>query len=129
MRAARPGSRWSAGRVQRRSRYAAYIDSDDWFRRRELWHEEWLARYGAPAVCMVCGGKWSLGRGDLHHRTYDRLGHELFEDLVPLCREHHTALHDIWDRTPAWRRMGRQHATAGIIAALRRSISVAPDAS
>ena len=30
---------------------------------------------------------------ELHHHTYDRLGCELLTDLVPLCRQHHAAVH------------------------------------
>jgi hypothetical protein len=120
MREARPGSRWSAGRVLRRGRYAAYIASDDWFRRREAWHSQTIARTGLEPSCAVCGSAWTLSLGDLHHRTYDRLGAELDADLVPLCRADHDALHRLWDESPAWRRLGRSQATAGIIAALRR---------
>ena len=123
MRKTRPGSRWSVGRVRRRGRYAAYIASDDWYRRREQWYREWVAETGSEPACAVCGTRWTLSRGDLHHRTYDRLGAEWHTDLVPLCRPHHTALHDLWDESPSWRRLGRAQATAGITAVLRRQLS------
>jgi hypothetical protein len=120
MRPPRQGSRWSAGRVQRRGRYTAYIESDDWFRRREQWHTEHVETTSAEPTCAVCDQTWTLNRDDLHHRTYDRLGHELHSDLIPLCRTHHRAVHDLWDASPAWRRLGRVQATAGIISILRR---------
>lgn len=120
MRDPRPGLDWSRGRVFRRDRYATYMDSAGWRARRQAWHAEWTTRYGCEPVCLVCGGQWTLRHGDLHHRNYDRLGHERFDDLVPLCRKHHAVLHELWDASPAWRRMGRSAATMGIIATLRR---------
>lgn len=120
MREVKAGSRWSTGRVIRRSRYAAYIESQAWFDRREQWCEEWVCQTGSEPRCAVCSAPWLLSRDDLHHRSYERLGHERHTDLVAMCRTHHTALHDLWDKSPSWRRLGRAQATAGIIAALRR---------
>lgn len=120
MRAPRAGLQWSRGRVARRGIYDGYIHSPEWREHRAAWMDEWLIRYGMDPVCLVCGQPWTLRTGDLHHRTYDRLTDERFNDLVPLCRVHHTALHDIWDASSAWRRMGRATATMGIIAVLRR---------
>jgi hypothetical protein len=40
--------------------------------------------------CAVC---WDP-HVDLHHKTYRRLGEELLDDLVPLCRDHHDELHE-----------------------------------
>jgi len=120
MRAARPGSRWSGGRVLRRHRYTAYLRSDAWFRRRERWHAEYLETTGTDPVCAVCGRAWRLDRDDLHHRSYNHLGDEHHWDLTPLCRADHAALHALWDACPSWRRLGRAQATDGIIAILRR---------
>jgi hypothetical protein len=65
----------------------------------------------------VFGPGWRLRDGDLHHRTCD---------LLPLCREHHRAPHELWEARPAWRRLGREIATVGTIAALRRNLIAAP---
>ena len=70
--------------------------------------------------CQVCGGPWTLRRGHLHHRCYDRIGHERFGDLIPLDRHCHDRLHRILESTPAWRRMNRAQATGLIVALLRR---------
>jgi len=121
MRQAHPGSRWSRARLDRRRRYAAYIDSEAWFQRRECWYEQWLQQVGSKPVCLVCEQPWTLRSGDLHHRSYDRLGDEAFTDLLPLCRDCHTRLHDLWDCSPGWRKLGRSQATIGIIHALRRA--------
>lgn len=120
MRNPRPGTVWSAGRLQRRGRYQGWIRSKAWLRRRSWWLTEWRRRYGSEPVCAVCGRRWTLQTGDLHHRSYVHLGQERFEDLIPLDRDCHEALHQLWDRSPAWRALGREHATAGLIALLRR---------
>jgi hypothetical protein len=116
----RPGSRWSARRLYRRRRYGAYIASPDWITRRHRWYDEHLCRTGNAPTGAICSQPWRLRDDDLHHASYARLGHEAHSDLLPMCREHDQALHDLWDADPAWRRLGRERATAGIIAALRR---------
>lgn len=112
---------WSRGRIVARHRYAEYMASPEWWARREQWVEQWRATFGADPVCAVCDAPWELRRGDLHHRSYDRLGDERFEDLIPMCRDDHTRLHRILDTDPAWKYAGRSAATAGIIATLRRA--------
>ena len=120
MRNPRPGLGWSRRRVQRREQYGGYMDSVAWFRRRERWVREFTAANdGQEPVCIVCGCKWTLRHGDLHHRTYARLGGEAWQDLIPMCREHHDALHALMERNPAWRRLRREQATDLIVAYLR----------
>jgi 5-methylcytosine-specific restriction endonuclease McrA len=121
MRPPRPGSRWSRRRVARRARYAHYIQSRAWWRARADWYATHTAdpARGQPH-CAGCAAPWLLDRDDLHHTTYHRLGHERSADLIPMCRACHSRLHDVWDTSPAWRKLGRAQATAGIIAALRR---------
>ncbi len=119
MRPPRLDTGWSAGRLQRRCRYATYIDSRAWLDRRQRWYADQLRLAGAVPACAVCGRPWRLRADHLHHASYARLGHEAHADLIPLCRAHHRALHRLWDASPAWRRLGRARATAGIIAALR----------
>lgn len=41
--------------------------------------------------CRVCGSNQNL---QVHHVTYERLGHENPSDLVTLCATHHQAIHD-----------------------------------
>lgn len=120
MRPPRPGSRWSGRRLARRRRYAAYLGSRTWIARRERWHADQLRRAATEPACAVCGKPWRLREDDLHHASYARLGDEAHHDLIPMCRPHHQALHDLWDASPAWRRLGRERASVGIIAALRR---------
>lgn len=120
MRDPRPDLPWSAGRVRVRAAYRDYMDSPDWHARRRSWHAAWIDRHGTRPTCQACDGPWTLSHGDLHHRTYARLGAELFDDLVPLCRADHAALHEILDTSPGWRQLGRPASTAGIIAILRR---------
>jgi hypothetical protein len=123
MREPRPGSRWSAGRLARRAEYLSWTGSTAWRARRVRWLAEWRGRYGREPACVVCDARWRLRDGDLHHVGYLRLGAEMFSDLWPICRTCHEALHRIWDGTPAWRALGREAASAGIVAALRRLCS------
>ena len=120
MREPRPGLGWSAGRIALRARYADYMDSEAWRRRRRQWLNSWVARHGRPPVCAVCGCPWSLAHGDLHHRSYGRLGHETTTDLIPLCRACHTQVHDLLESTPSWRRLDRAQATDMAVGRLRR---------
>jgi hypothetical protein len=64
--------------------YSDYLQSDVWKRTRELA----LEYYGN--ACCVCNSRTSL---DVHHRTYERLGHERLTDLAVLCRDHHATFH------------------------------------
>ena len=65
--------------------YHKYINSKRWERRRRRY-------YGRnPNVCKVCGAKDI----QLHHLTYERLGNERDEDLIPLCRQHHSLFHEM----------------------------------
>jgi hypothetical protein len=118
----RPGIAWSRHRVARRGEYAAWMTSGAWLARRRAWQETWVALHGAEPDCAACGGPWSLRHGDLHHRSYERLGAERFSDLVPLDRACHDRVHAILESTPAWRRLGRVHATDVIVARLRAGI-------
>jgi len=116
----RPGIGWSQRRLQRRADYAAWMSSADWLARRRAWHDQWTRRCGNEPTCQICGKPWSLRDGALHHRSYQRLGHEADRDLVPLCREPcHLLLHEILESNPAWLKAGRPYATDTIIARLR----------
>lgn len=121
MRPPRPGLSWSRGRAARREAYASWMASAGWQRLRRAWVADYLARNPTEPVCLACGGPWSLSGGDLHHRSYDRLGHERRGDLVPLDRACHDRVHRILESSPAWGRMDRAQATDLIVALLRRS--------
>jgi 5-methylcytosine-specific restriction endonuclease McrA len=89
---------------------------------RTHWRNNFVAVFGVEPTCAACGGSWTLRNGDLHHRNYDRLGHERFDDLVPLCRVCHEQLHLILESTPAWRHLGRAQASDLIVARLRAAV-------
>src|SRR5665811_1498150 len=86
MRTPRLRSRWSAGRVARRAVYAAYMNSKAWQDKRRAWYARWVTLTGTSPVCLVCGRRWSVRSGHLHHLTYQRLGAEEPTDLMPLCK-------------------------------------------
>lgn len=60
--------------------YQVYMQSDEWQERREL------ALAKAGYCCERCGYDGPL---DVHHLTYERLGHEMPQDLEALCRACH----------------------------------------
>lgn len=80
--------------------------------------------YGDDPVCAVCGSAWSLEAGDLHHRTYRRIGHERFEDLIPCDRTCHDRIHTVLEADPAWRLFDRSYADCLIVALLRKQVEL-----
>ena len=65
--------------------YSEYLKTEGWKGRRL----KALDRAGNR--CQVCN---SAERPEVHHRTYERLGHERAADLVVLCRKCHQLFHD-----------------------------------
>jgi hypothetical protein len=66
--------------------YRNYLASDEWLEKRRAAHER------AGHRCQVCNS--DSGDFDVHHRTYERVGKELPEDLLVLCRECHKLFHE-----------------------------------
>jgi hypothetical protein len=66
--------------------YPSYLRSPGWARRRGR------ALRRARGRCEVCG---SRVRVNVHHKTYERLGHEAAGDLQVLCRRHHAETHGV----------------------------------
>lgn len=88
--------------------YLAYLDSEEWTKRRaealaraghrceKKWTvhrvvKEWTDAEGRSFVdteeqVECCSETTSL---EVHHRSYDRLGHEEPQDLMVLCQRHH----------------------------------------
>ena len=120
MREPRPGIGWSTGRIARRGRYATWMSTPAWHNFRRGWLAWWVDGQGREPICQACGSPWTLRDGDLHHRSYRRLGHEDYRDVIPLCRDCHTRWHTLFESNPAWQRLGRPLATDVLVAALRR---------
>lgn len=110
------------------SRYG-YMRSDAWKARRRHWHAEQERRTGKRSQCEVCFTERKL---DLHHLDYSgviRLADntwnslEKHEDLVPLCRRHHEAVHRLLDNDTGYRdHMSRRAASLKVIAKLRQRV-------
>lgn len=71
-----------------KSEYRAYIQSEAWQKRRK----EFLALRGHCNRCLL--PRWAAIIAydqdlNVHHRNYQSVGHELGEDLEPLCRRCH----------------------------------------
>ena len=65
-------------------KYQDYLMSDEWEVKRERVLTFWKHR------CALCYSDIDI---NVHHRTYERLGHELLTDLIPLCAECHKNFH------------------------------------
>jgi hypothetical protein len=68
------------------SGYNAYLASPAWRAVRFRYIEE------RPWICHVCGKTEKLY---LHHRTYERVGQEQLDDLMPLCDPCHGLVHSL----------------------------------
>lgn len=69
----------------REQEYQTYIASPQWRRRAEA------ALVRAGYCCEHCGLSHYSRKLEVHHLTYERLGHERPEDLEVLCHECHQA--------------------------------------
>lgn len=124
MRELKPNAKRSKGRDAHRAKYDAYIQSPEWFRRREEWAETERVRLGTDAlVCTGCKQSWTLKRGHLHHVTYERLEHEAHEDLWAVCETCHMRLHELMDSSKSWRKLPRTLANEFALSALRSEVS------
>lgn len=124
MRPQRNNAKRSAAREAHRQRIAAYMASPAWAKQRAAWVLEYEARNAALPTCAVCNAGWVTESGatlDVHHHTYERLGKELFDDLVALCREHHEHVHRAFDSDSYWRRMDRPTASRELINRLKNA--------
>ena len=66
--------------------YRQYLKSDTWRQKAKQTVKQ------AGYKCALCSGVIGL---QVHHRTYKRLGRELPEDLIVLCRACHERHHQI----------------------------------
>lgn len=66
--------------------YAVYLQSPEWRKRRDV------AVKAAGGRCQLCYSAQFL---QVHHRTYDRIGHEDSGDLTVLCARCHKKFHGI----------------------------------
>lgn len=66
--------------------YETYLQSPHWRRIRIQY------RQSHPWLCGVCGATELL---ELHHKTYERIGSERLDDLIPLCAQCHPLVHQL----------------------------------
>ena len=77
---------------ERSSEYRQYLRSDQWKQMRTK------VRRRSRGWCERC----KVGRrADIHHLTYERLGHEELTDLIAVCRPCHEWLHGKRSMDPA----------------------------
>ncbi len=82
------GSRTNRPRKSPPKWYKEYCLSERWQKMRTHWFNWWKCR------CAICNEHQDDTTMDLHHRTYERIGKEEFQDLIPLCRRCHDLYHD-----------------------------------
>lgn len=64
--------------------YDEYLKTPHWRAFKIKWRSS-----GRSRRCTICGDP----RYELHHTTYARIGRELLDDVIPLCRGHHSRAH------------------------------------
>lgn len=121
-------SRLSLTRTGSNAYQLGYLRSQAWHWRRRRWFRDRRGDGFEPA-CQVCGVRLEdVDSLDLHHVSY--LGvvensdgtwaaREADEDLMPLCREHHQAVHRLMDRKRDFYGWERRRATLVIVAFLQ----------
>lgn len=77
--------------AERSAEYDAYMRSDEWKRRRAV------AIRKAGERCQICNRGGQL---HVHHRTYERFGAEMEDDLTVLCED----CHDLYERAKRLRK-------------------------
>ena len=65
--------------------YRQYLQSPEWQGKRRMV----LDYYGNR--CAVCN---SAAHVDVHHRNYENVGHEHFNDLIAICNDCHSLFHN-----------------------------------
>ena len=87
----------TGGMSERKKAYLAFIKSPAWRAYRAAWWAEYDRR-NPVRVCYCCGvAQTELKRSlELHHRTYERLGREEWDDLCPVCQKCHQVITRMW---------------------------------
>ena len=75
--------------------YIQYLDGIEWkLAKIRFYDSEYCTKRGRELVCAHC---WEPGRPDnplhIHHKTYQNLGRERPSELLVLCKDCHTNLH------------------------------------
>lgn len=71
--------------------YNQYLESEEWQQKRSMV----LKR--ANWICEGCGKNRA---NQVHHLTYERVGHEMLFDLVAICKDCHESIPSKFRRTP-----------------------------
>jgi hypothetical protein len=87
----RKSERWQAERQAERDK-----TKEEWDRWYEAYRHSWAWKRRQAAVLArdkVCPGCMVRPSVEVHHLTYERVGHEMLFDLIGLCSECHRAIH------------------------------------
>lgn len=95
--------------------YSKYIVSESWKNFTKRFYKK------NKKECASCSGKTEI---DIHHMTYERLGHELMEDVVALCNDCHFSFHErMKERTGKRTKKVMTFETAEFIEEVRQSLA------
>lgn len=112
------------GRAAAGKRYADWLASPGWHKRRRHWASEEQRRYGR-IVCALCGARWSQSHGDLHHLSYNHIGKERHDDLMAMCRPCHELVHQAIDASRSWQKLisrgKRRQVSLAIIESIKQA--------
>jgi hypothetical protein len=73
--------------------YHEYLKSNEWKQKAEQAKEQ------AGWRCQLCNKEGNKGSLHAHHRTYERIGNELPEDITVLCSTCHAKFHNKPERS------------------------------
>lgn len=80
------------------------MGSDEWVARKDRYYQT------HEMVCSRCGTGQSI---HLHHLSYERMGDELNDDLMPLCVGCHDRVHELHRKVGGSLRAATLRAVAG----------------
>jgi cytochrome c len=79
------------------------LEYQDYVRNNTSWKSIRAKAHKRQRDCLCCGSREEL---DIHHKTYERLGHEKVTDLQVLCRDCHYVWHErqknFWHIRPSY---------------------------
>lgn len=78
--------------------YRDYLASEHWQKVKKAFYNSSLCkRFDQNAACDSCERIMARNNLHLHHKTYERLGHERLTDFSLVCENCHSKIHKLFD--------------------------------
>jgi hypothetical protein len=81
--------------------YSAYLKSKHW----RLFKKSFRNSKYCKSKCFICSKEKGI---QLHHLTYERIGKEVFTDVIELCKSCHRNVHKALDKGKTWESIVKQ---------------------